>query len=116
MSAPRSAAELMALGQSAHRAGAAIRAFHDGLAAALAAGAFNTPTDRTKDGPTVNRTSTRRQHDDLTQPLHPGRRWVAEPNPAIGRWHITEVTPELLAAQAELARRGLLAATEGGAS
>ena len=45
---------------------------------------------------------TRAAEDDLTQPLDPTARYACEPNPALGRWHVTEITPELLAARKAL--------------
>lgn len=39
---------------------------------------------------------------DLTQPLTRGTRWAVEYNWWAHRWHVTEVTPELLAVQAAM--------------
>ena len=44
----------------------------------------------------------RAAEDDLTKPLNPAVRYACEPNPALGRWHVTEITPELLAARKAL--------------
>lgn len=58
--------------------------------------------DRTKIGTTARRGKAAPAEDDLTQPLDPTVRYACEPNPAIGRWHVTEITPELLAAREAL--------------
>ena len=58
--------------------------------------------DRTKLGTTARRGKAAPGQDDLTQPLYRAVRYACEPNPDIGRWHVTEITPELLAAREAL--------------